>query len=77
MGTDHIRWFNAYGPTETTITATLYEPKRSDEARTFRSVPIGSPIANVRVYILDSSLTPVPIGVAGELCLAGEGLARG
>jgi len=77
MGTDHIRWCNAYGPTETTITATLYEPKRSDEARAFRSVPIGSPIANVRVYILDSSLTPVPIGVAGELCLAGEGLARG
>jgi len=77
MGNDRIRWCNAYGPTETTITATLYEPERFDEARVCRSVPIGSPIANVRVYLLDSSLTPVPIGVAGELCLAGEGLARG
>ncbi|MFE1839311.1 amino acid adenylation domain-containing protein [Streptomyces sviceus] len=60
---------NLYGPTETTIwsTATQITDK----------VTIGGPIANTRVYVLDSGLRPVPFGVAGELYIAGAGLARG
>lgn len=65
---------NAYGPTETTITATTFEiePGMEDDR-----IPIGRPGANRKAYILDPHGSPVPIGVAGELYLGGEGLARG
>ncbi len=65
---------NLYGPTEATIDATSWSCGRSD---TRRVVPIGRPIANFRAHVLDSHLSAAPVGVAGELHLAGTGLARG
>ncbi|MFF5983015.1 amino acid adenylation domain-containing protein [Streptomyces olindensis] len=62
---------NLYGPTETTIWSTAAQVDASGE------VSIGAPIANTRVYVLDAGLRPVPLGVAGELYIAGAGLARG
>jgi amino acid adenylation domain-containing protein len=64
---------NHYGPTEATVVATAGRVAPEGE----RAPEIGGPIANTRVYLLDSGLRPVPVGVPGELCLAGEGLARG
>ncbi|MFL6197053.1 MAG: amino acid adenylation domain-containing protein, partial [Thermoanaerobaculia bacterium] len=64
---------NHYGPTEGTVVATAGLVAPDGE----RPPGIGSPIANTRVYLLDRRLQPVPAGVPGELCLAGEGLARG
>lgn len=66
------RLFNGYGPTETAIYSTL-EPVRPDGA----SVPIGRPLANTRVYVLDQRRQLVPAGVAGELYIAGAGVALG
>ena len=65
---------NQYGPTEATIDATSWT---CAEIESQHSVPIGRPIANTQVYILDSYLQPVPVGVPGELHIAGDGLARG
>mgnify|MGYP000963431175 CR=1 FL=1 len=69
------RLLNAYGPTETTTFATWYDTRdlRPDAA----SVPIGRPIGNTTAYILDRALQPVPVGVHGELCLGGPGVALG
>lgn len=70
----NVRWLNAYGVTEATITTTVYEPC-GDAVGV--SVPIGRPLANIRVYLLDQQLQPVPTGVSGELCIGGECLALG
>ncbi|MEV4617058.1 amino acid adenylation domain-containing protein, partial [Kitasatospora sp. NPDC049258] len=64
---------NVYGPTETTVYATAWYTDTAAEA----APPIGRPIANTRVYVLDQGLRPVPAGVRGELFVAGAGLARG
>ncbi|MFB2973203.1 amino acid adenylation domain-containing protein [Aerosakkonema sp. BLCC-F183] len=66
--------FNEYGPTEVTVWSSVYHC-RSQLSKT--QVPIGRPIANTQIYILDSYLQPVPIGVAGELYISGVGVARG
>jgi amino acid adenylation domain-containing protein len=73
--TPGVRIFNEYGPTETTVGCTVYEV--GDEDPGGASVPIGRPIADADVWLLDGRLRPVPIGVAGEICVAGPGLARG
>ena len=65
---------NLYGPTEAAIDVTYWKCLADD---TRASVPIGKPIANIRVYVVDEAMEPVPVGVPGELLLAGAGLARG
>jgi non-ribosomal peptide synthetase component F len=63
--------YNMYGPTETTIWSTVRDLTQS------ATVNIGAPIANTQIYIVDQDLQLQPLGVAGELCIAGDGLARG
>ena len=69
------RLVNLYGPTEATTFATWYEI-RPGQSWTGR-IPIGRPIANTQVYILDGHLNAVPVGMAGEICIGGEGVATG
>ncbi len=68
--------WNVYGPTETTIWSTIYKVD-SVQSGISNTVPIGKPIANTQIYILDSSLQPAPIGVIGDLYIGGDGVSRG
>jgi amino acid adenylation domain-containing protein len=66
-----IELWNMYGPTETTIWSTCSRVRKAEP------ITIGRPIANTSLYILDARMNPVPVGVAGELWIGGDGVARG
>lgn len=71
----NTRLINEYGPTETVVGCCVYEVGASDPHN--GSVPIGRPIANTQLYVLDQNMQPVPPGVKGELYVGGAGVARG
>ena len=74
----NVELHNTYGPTEASIDVTFSIWCRENYSWSNRpSVPIGRPIANTEIYVLDSHLEPVPVGVRGELYIGGSGLARG
>ena len=68
-------YINAYGPTEATIASTLWCLK--DREKSYGLIPIGKPINNTKVYVLDKYNKLQPVGIAGELCIAGDAIARG
>lgn len=70
-----FEYVNAYGPTETTICSTLW--KRRTPWKELESIPIGKAIQNCEIYVMDGNLNELPIGQAGELCIAGINLAIG
>src|ERR1051326_5354674 len=70
----NLELHNTYGPTEASVNATAFACKPINEQQ---RVPIGRPIANTKIYILNEAMRPVPIGIAGELYIGGDGLARG
>jgi amino acid adenylation domain-containing protein len=72
-----LRVFNHYGPTEATVGCLMFSLFGTPISDRARSVPIGYPLWNVRIYIVNQFLLPVPPGTPGELCIAGPGLARG
>ena len=72
------RLFNVYGPTEATITTTVFDiPRHVEQHHLEANIPIGRPLPNRTVYILDKAGQPVPEGAVGELHIGGESLARG
>lgn len=71
---NHVRLLNAYGPTETVITATTFQVKKDFISFT---VPIGRPRANREIYVLDAYGNPAPVGIPGELLIGGSALAKG
>jgi amino acid adenylation domain-containing protein len=71
------RMVNAYGPTEATVDVASWISEGRAENEPVNNIPIGRPVSNTRVFVLDGELWPVPVGIAGELYVAGAGLARG
>ncbi|MGO4295047.1 AMP-binding protein, partial [Chitinophaga sp. RAB17] len=71
-----VDFYNIYGPTEATISALIYKYERG-RSYPAGTLPIGKPLANVRVYILDQAGHPVSAGVKGELYIGGAGVTRG
>ena len=72
---DHVRFINAYGPTETTIACTCYDDAEGDHD--LNVLPIGRPVGGVSCFVLDRNLVPVPPQAEGQLYVGGAGLARG
>ena len=73
--TGHIRWLNAYGPTETTITSTCYDDAEGDHRAD--CIPIGRPLPGVSHFVLDRHMRLTPVGQPGQLYIGGAGLALG
>jgi amino acid adenylation domain-containing protein len=71
------RVLNHYGPTETTVGCCTFEVRPGERELPSATVPIGRPLPGARAYVLDAQLESVPVGVAGELCVGGAGVARG
>ncbi|HEX8423476.1 MAG TPA: condensation domain-containing protein, partial [Pyrinomonadaceae bacterium] len=71
------RIFNHYGPTETTVGVIACEVTDEDGVAVAATLPLGRPLANTQIYLLDARLAPVPVSVAGDLYVGGSGLARG
>jgi amino acid adenylation domain-containing protein len=69
--------FNHYGPTETTVGATVFQVSDDGERPPSLTVPIGRPLSHVSAYVVDRNERPVPVWIAGELLIGGEGVARG
>jgi len=77
VGGERVRWLNAYGPAEASVLATVYEPPGGSDRPMDGDPPIGRPLANTTVHILDEAGEPAHGGVAGELHIGGVGVARG
>jgi amino acid adenylation domain-containing protein len=71
---DKLRFYNKYGPTEATVSCVAFHVQQYPSGR---SIPIGRPLSNYRIYILDEQLNLQPLGVIGEICIGGDGVARG
>ncbi len=74
---DDVWLINHYGPTEVTIAGVVYKVEKEQAMRQTVTVPLGRPLGNVQVYVLDKHLQPVPYGVAGEVYFGGAGITRG
>ncbi|MBD2798534.1 AMP-binding protein, partial [Xenorhabdus sp. 18] len=75
--TQSCRWINSYGPTETTVIATTLTVDNRQVPYSGDNIPIGRPLPNTRIYILDALGQPAPLGVSGEIHIGGAGVARG
>jgi aspartate racemase len=71
---DRVKWFNGYGPTERTVVTTVFSP---GDQEIVDKMPIGIPIANTEIHVVDSNLNPMAMGESGELLIGGAGVARG
>jgi amino acid adenylation domain-containing protein len=74
---NRVRLINTYGPTEASVIVSAFEPARFPEVKLGDSLPLGHPVANAEIYLLDQDLKPVPPGTAGELHIGGAPLASG
>jgi amino acid adenylation domain-containing protein len=77
VGGHRVRWFNTYGPTETSVVVTAWESDLRRPEDVPAELPIGHAIANARLYVLDGHQEPVAVGVPGELYIGGPGVALG
>ncbi len=67
-----LSFFNLYGPTECTVAVTSYRVRKES-----RMIPIGKPLGNIKLYIVDSAMRPLPLGAVGELCISGLQVGKG
>jgi len=74
---NRVSWVNTYGPAEASVVATAHWPEVAEGTEAPARLPIGRPVANARIYLLDPDLNPVPVGVPGEIHIAGAGVAQG